>query len=82
MEICIAKFILVGDAAKISALLRKEGLDDTVFDVHRLRHEHRADVGRKEVDPRGDVSYCGIISEKARALGGAVLKVMLAAYNR
>lgn len=35
-----------------------------------------------DVDPRGDVSYCDTISEKARALGGAVLEAMLAFYNR
>lgn len=34
-----------------------------------------------DVDPRGDVSYCKTVSEKARALGGAVLEAILAAYN-
>jgi xanthine dehydrogenase accessory factor len=34
-----------------------------------------------DVDPRGDVGYCTTISEKARALGGAVLEVVLAVYN-
>lgn len=35
-----------------------------------------------DVDPRGDVSYCSTISEKTRALGGAVLEAVLAVYNR
>ncbi|MDH3998968.1 MAG: selenium-dependent molybdenum cofactor biosynthesis protein YqeB [Desulfuromonadales bacterium] len=35
-----------------------------------------------DVDPRGDVSYCNSISEKARAIGGAVLEAILARYNR
>ncbi len=35
-----------------------------------------------DVDPRGEVAYLTTISEKARALGGAVLEGILAAYNR
>ncbi|MFZ4858985.1 MAG: selenium-dependent molybdenum cofactor biosynthesis protein YqeB [Desulfuromonadaceae bacterium] len=34
-----------------------------------------------DVDPRGEVSYCTTISEKARALGGAVLEAILGVYN-
>ena len=34
-----------------------------------------------DIDPRGEVGYCYTISEKARALGGAVLEAILAAYN-
>ena len=34
-----------------------------------------------DVDPRGELGYCDTISEKARALGGAVLEAMLAVYN-
>ncbi|MEI6824622.1 MAG: selenium-dependent molybdenum cofactor biosynthesis protein YqeB [Desulfuromonadales bacterium] len=34
-----------------------------------------------DVDPRGETGYCTTISEKARALGGAVLEAILAAYN-
>ena len=35
-----------------------------------------------DVDPRGEAAYCDTISEKARALGGAVLEAILAVYNR
>lgn len=35
-----------------------------------------------DVDPRGNVRYCGSISEKARTLGGAVLEAVLQAFNR
>jgi xanthine dehydrogenase accessory factor len=35
-----------------------------------------------DVDPRGIVSYCYTISEKARALGGSVLEAVLAHYNK
>ena len=34
-----------------------------------------------DIDPRGEASYCDTISEKARALGGAMLEAMLAVYN-
>ena len=35
-----------------------------------------------DVDPRGDAGYCPTVSEKTRALGGAVLEAILATYNR
>ena len=35
-----------------------------------------------DIDPRGEKGYCATVSEKARALGGAVLEAVLAAYNR
>lgn len=35
-----------------------------------------------DIDPRCDVRYCSTVSEKARALGGAVLEAILAVYNR
>jgi xanthine dehydrogenase accessory factor len=34
-----------------------------------------------DIDPRGVVAYCGTISEKARAIGGAVLEAILRVYN-
>lgn len=34
-----------------------------------------------DIDPRDDAGYCDTISEKARALGGAVLEAVLAAHN-
>ncbi len=35
-----------------------------------------------DVDPRGEAGYCETVSEKARALGGAVLTAILSVYNR
>lgn len=35
-----------------------------------------------DIDPRGEVGYCNTVSEKARALGGAVLEAILSKYNR
>jgi xanthine dehydrogenase accessory factor len=34
-----------------------------------------------DIDPRGEAGYCDTLSEKARALGGAVLEAMLSVYN-
>lgn len=34
-----------------------------------------------DVDPRGEIGYLNTISDKARALGGAVLEAVLRAYN-
>lgn len=35
-----------------------------------------------DIDPRGETGLCETISEKARALGGAVLEAILFVYNR
>jgi xanthine dehydrogenase accessory factor len=42
----------------------------------------RAGLKIGDIDPRGDASYCGTISDKARALGGAVLEGILRQLNR
>ncbi len=34
-----------------------------------------------DIDPRGHVSYCSTISEKARAIGGSVLEAILRTHN-
>jgi xanthine dehydrogenase accessory factor len=34
-----------------------------------------------DIDPRGEVSYCSTISEKARAIGGSVLEAILMKFN-
>jgi len=34
-----------------------------------------------DVDPRGDASYCGRVSDKALAVGGGVLEAILERYN-
>lgn len=35
-----------------------------------------------DIDPRGEISYCFTISDKARAIGGSVLEAILRSYNR
>ena len=34
-----------------------------------------------DIDPRGEVSYCFTISDRARAIGGSVLEAILRSYN-
>ena len=48
-----------------------------------IRPGSRVTAGLKigDIDPRGEAISCDLISEKARALGGAVLEALLAAYN-
>lgn len=60
-------------AAKIAGIIR--GL---------IRPGSHVKAGLKigDIDPRGEVGYCGTISEKARSLGGAVLEAILTKYNR
>jgi xanthine dehydrogenase accessory factor len=49
-----------------------------------LRTDTLVPAGLKvgDVDPRGDAAYCATISEKARAIAGAVLEGILWRYNR
>ncbi len=35
-----------------------------------------------DIDPRGNLAYCYTVSEKARAIGGAVLEAILQVYNK
>jgi xanthine dehydrogenase accessory factor len=44
------------------------------------RVTHGLKIG--DIDPRGEVSYCFSISDKARAIAGSVLEAVLRTYNR
>ncbi len=47
-----------------------------------LRSETPVQKGTKlgDVDPRGEVAYCSLVSEKSRAIGGGVLEAILHHY--
>ena len=49
-----------------------------------IRPDSSVKAGLKigDIDPRGEAGYCDTISEKSRALGGAVLEAILSVYNR
>jgi xanthine dehydrogenase accessory factor len=42
--------------------------------------EYKLKIG--DIDPRGKIEYCDMISEKARAIGGSVLEAILSEFNR
>lgn len=48
-----------------------------------IRTESKVSQGLKigDIDPRGEVSYCCTISDKARAIAGSVLEAILRVYN-
>jgi xanthine dehydrogenase accessory factor len=48
-----------------------------------IRASSHVNMGLKlgDIDPRGNVDYCYTISEKARAISGSVLEVILRVYN-
>ena len=66
---------VVGTAGVVSQL------DGVLRGLIRPGSSVRAGLKIGDVDPRGEAGYCNTISEKARALGGAVLEAILAAYN-
>jgi xanthine dehydrogenase accessory factor len=49
-----------------------------------IRPGARVTTGLKigDIDPRGNVSHCYTISDKARAIAGSVLEAVLRAYNK
>jgi xanthine dehydrogenase accessory factor len=65
--------------AAVAGMAVTAGIDGVVRGL--IREGRRVPRGLKigDIDPRGDVGYCVTISEKARAIGGAVL---LAIMNR
>ncbi|HJV67104.1 MAG TPA: selenium-dependent molybdenum cofactor biosynthesis protein YqeB [Geomonas sp.] len=57
-------------------------IDGVLRGLIRPGAQVRAGLKIGDVDPRGNQEYCATVSEKARALGGAVLEALLAFYNR
>jgi xanthine dehydrogenase accessory factor len=66
---------LVGSAEVVSQL------DGILRGLIRPGSTVRKGLKIGDIDPRGEAGYCDTISEKARALGGAVLEAILAVYN-
>jgi xanthine dehydrogenase accessory factor len=66
---------LVGSVAVVSQL------DGVLRGLIRPGSSVRKELKIGDIDPRGEAGYCNTISEKARALGGAVLEAILAVYN-
>jgi len=56
-------------------------IDGVIRGLIRSPMHVRAGLKIGDIDPRGRVAYCDTISEKARAIGGAVLEAILRVYN-
>ncbi len=78
----------IGESVKKGDVIAKVGdvpiyskLDGVIRGL--LRNDINIKKGTKvaDVDPRNDPSYCNYVSEKSRAIGGAVLEVILNKYN-
>lgn len=74
----VKKFEIVGSVAGVDVPSPIEGVIRGL-----IRPGNRVFQGLKigDIDPRGEVSYCYTISDKARAIGGSVLEAVLRAYN-
>jgi len=57
------------------------GLDGVLRGLIRPGARVTGGVKIGDVDPRGDLSFCDTISEKARAIGGTVLEALLMTFN-
>jgi xanthine dehydrogenase accessory factor len=79
----------IGDAVKkdeviaeVSGVPVKSKLDGVIRGLLRNNINIKKGVKVADVDPRGDASYCRFVSEKSRAIGGAVLEAILKKYNK
>lgn len=59
----------------------RAGMDGVIRGLIRPGTPIEKGVKIGDVDPRGDVSYCETISDKARAIAGSVLEAILRTYN-
>ena len=58
------------------------GIAGIIRGLLRSGTEVQEGVKLGDIDPRGEAAYCGTISDKSLAIGGAVLEAILRVYNR
>jgi xanthine dehydrogenase accessory factor len=75
----VKKDQVVGEVAKMPVL---SSLDGVVRGLLKSGLEVNQGLKIGDVDPRGEKTHCFTISDKARALGGAVLEAMLNLLNQ
>jgi xanthine dehydrogenase accessory factor len=75
----VKKDQVVGEVAKMPVL---SSLDGVVRGLLKSGLEVNQGMKIGDVDPRGEKTHCFTISDKARALGGAVLEAMLNLLNQ
>jgi xanthine dehydrogenase accessory factor len=78
----------IGDRVKKGDVIGKVAAEDVAAKIDGvlrglIRSSSQVDQGLKlgDIDPRGNVDYCHTISDKARAISGSVLEVILRVYN-
>jgi xanthine dehydrogenase accessory factor len=74
----VKKGDIVGTVAAVNVTAKIDGVLRGL-----IRSSSQVDQGLKlgDIDPRGHVDYCHTISDKARAISGSVLEVILRVYN-
>jgi xanthine dehydrogenase accessory factor len=75
----VIKNELLGSVSGVEA---RAGIDGVLRGLIRPNSNVSQGLKIGDIDPRGDVSYCFTISDKARAIGGSVLEAILRRYNR
>ena len=79
----IGGFIRAGETVcAVGGVPAVAAIDGIVRGCVRAGTKARAGLKLGDIDPRGVPEYCVTVSEKARALGGAVLEVLCARLNR
>lgn len=79
----IGRSIRAGEAVcAVDGVPVAAAIDGIVRGCIRAGTKARAGMKLGDIDPRGVPEYCATVSEKARALGGAVLEVLCAHLNR
>jgi xanthine dehydrogenase accessory factor len=75
---CVNKSEILGSVAGVEVRARITGVLRGL-----IRPNSQVTQGLKigDIDPRGEVSYCFTISDKARAISGSVLEAVLRVYN-
>jgi xanthine dehydrogenase accessory factor len=78
----------IGDRVKKGDVIGKVAAEDVAAKIDGvlrglIRSSSQVDQELKlgDIDPRGNVDYCHTISDKARAISGSVLEVILRVYN-
>ncbi len=88
---CEGQFIserFIGESVKAGDVIGMVGTETVTAKIDGvlrglIRPDSKVRQGLKigDIDPRGIVSYCNTVSDKARTLGGAVLEAILSKYN-
>jgi xanthine dehydrogenase accessory factor len=78
----------IGDPVKQGDMIGRVGesevearIDGVVRGLIRTESPVRQGLKIGDIDPRGEISYCTTISDKARAISGSVLEAILRVFN-